>query len=224
MPRFALIGYPVSHSRSPELFRKAYGGKWDYDLVETPDFEQAWARFLLNYKAINITAPFKVKACERADILSPECARIGAANIAVKTADGIVAYNSDYLGLRSIIASAEPTRSTLDGNPGSAAVIGFGGAGRAAQAAATDCGYDVKIYHHDQVKNGVTADLIIYTLPCAVEGIEKFRCNCLIEANYRNPAFTPGSICDLRGGEARYIGGEQWLLSQARCGFDLMVK
>ncbi len=222
MPDFALIGYPISHSRSPELFRKAYGGRWKYDLVETPDFEEAWNRFLSGYKAVNITAPFKVRAFERADILSPECLRTGAANIAVKTADGIVAYNSDYRGLCSILAGegVQPR----EGRRALAAVIGFGGAGRAAKAAAEDCGYEVRVYRHNEVEDGVTADLIIYTLPCAVKGIEKFRCNCLIEANYRNPAFVTGSICGLDGGKAVYVSGNRWLEAQAERGFALMVR
>lgn len=222
MPDFALIGYPISHSRSPELFKRAYSGKWNYDLVETPDFEEAWGRFLSDYKAVNITAPFKVQACERADILSPECLRIGAANIAVKTADGIVAYNSDYRGLCTILAREDV--QSRDGRKRSAAVIGFGGAGRAAQAAAMDCGYEVNVYHHDEVEEGVSADLIIYTLPCAVKGIEKFRCSCLIEANYRNPAFTPDSVCGFNGGKAEYVSGVRWLEAQAECGFALMVR
>ncbi len=216
MPEFALIGYPVSHSRSPELFRKAYGGKWNYNLVETQDFEQAWKEFLDRYAAINVTSPFKESACRRADILSPECLRTRVANIAVKTADGIVAYNSDYRGLLSILSKVPVTSGT-------AAVIGYGGAGKAAQAAAADCGFDVKVYHHDEVGQGVTADLIIYTLPSAVEGIDKFRCNCLIEANYRNPSFCEGMVDGLNGGKARYVSGKDWLLAQAQCGYELMT-
>ena len=40
--RFGLIGNPVSGSKSPDLFKAAYGGKFPYDLIEEPDFETAW--------------------------------------------------------------------------------------------------------------------------------------------------------------------------------------
>jgi hypothetical protein len=58
MTRFALIGYPLVGSGSPALFYRAYNGKWSYELVDEPDFELAWERFLKDYKAINISAPF----------------------------------------------------------------------------------------------------------------------------------------------------------------------
>ena len=46
--RFGLIGNPVSGSKSPDLFKAAYGGKFPYDLIEEPDFETAgsWAQTL----------------------------------------------------------------------------------------------------------------------------------------------------------------------------------
>ena len=57
--RFGLIGDPIGHSASPQLFRTAYSGRFPYDLIEGSDFETSYVRFLREYKAINITAPFK---------------------------------------------------------------------------------------------------------------------------------------------------------------------
>ena len=62
MIKFGLIGHPIGHSASPALFAKAYGGRWQYDLIEGEDFEASWQRFLDEYQAINITAPFKETA------------------------------------------------------------------------------------------------------------------------------------------------------------------
>ena len=62
MIKFGLIGHPIEHSASPALFAKAYGGRWQYDLIEGEDFEASWQRFLDEYQAINITAPFKEAA------------------------------------------------------------------------------------------------------------------------------------------------------------------
>lgn len=205
MDRFGLIGHPIAHSLSPALFTAAYGGKYPYDLIETPDFEEAWARFLSDYKAINVTAPFKGNAFERADWKSPECERAGATNLVVKTPDGLKAYNSDYLGVKALL---EP----LGG--GTAAVIGFGGAGKAALAAAEDLGFSCTLYRHAEIAQGVRADVIIYTLPRFAEGADRLECAHLIEANYKDPCLSahPG-----------YIPGTEWLLQQAATGYILMT-
>ena len=100
MRKFGLIGHPIGHSLSPALFKAGYDGKYTYDLIETPDFEEAYQRFLNDYDGINVTAPFKELAIRKADILSEECKAIGATNLLIKTPEGIKAYNSDFLGVR----------------------------------------------------------------------------------------------------------------------------
>ena len=205
MDRFGLIGWPIGHSLSPALFTAAFGGKYPYDLIETPDFEQAWARFLNGYKAINVTAPFKENAFGRVDWKSPGCERIGATNLVVRTPEGMKAYNSDYLAVRSLL---EPLGCR------SAAVIGYGGAGKAALAAAEDLGLDTRLYRHAEVAGGVSADVVVYTLPRAVEGIDRLDCAHLLEANYRDPCLA---------GRPGYIPGSAWLLQQAVLGYELMT-
>lgn len=205
MDRFGLIGHPIAHSLSPALFRAAYGGKYAYDLIETPDFEEAWARFLAEYKAINVTAPFKGNAYERADWKSPECARSGATNLVVKTPEGLKAYNSDYLGVRALL---EPLPR------GCAAVIGFGGAGKAALAAAEDLGFETTLYRHAEIARGVSADVIVYTLPRFAEGADRLECAHLLEANYKDPCLA---------GHPGYIPGTAWHLMQAVLGYALMT-
>ena len=206
MDKFGLIGHPIAHSLSPRLFTAAYAGKYAYDLIETPDFGEAWERFLSDYKAINVTAPFKMEAFAKADWASPECGKIGASNLLVKTSEGIKAYNSDYLGVKRIIEQR--------GCSGSAAVIGFGGAGKAAYAAAIDCGLDTRLYRHAEIGSGVSADLVIYTLPGEVEGCRLIECDTLIEANYKDPCLK---------GHNGYVPGTEWHLWQAILGYSLMT-
>ena len=98
--KFGLIGHPIEHSLSPALFKAGYDGRYPYELIQTADFEEAYARFLTDYDGINVTAPFKELAIRKADILSEECQVIGATNLLIKTPEGIKAYNSDYLGVR----------------------------------------------------------------------------------------------------------------------------
>jgi len=231
IPRFGLIGFPAAHSQSPKLFREFCGGRWEYDIIETPSFEEAWSRFVDGpYKAVNVTAPFKEPAFEKSDIKSPECRRIKAANILVKTPSGIAAYNSDYLAVREMLKSFHFS---------SIAVIGYGGAGKAALAAAEDCRQDypcsVRLFRHNEISDGVKADIIIYTLPKSVPGIDKLDCSVLIEANYKNPCLS-NSLADPESDQARdsghapmktnlflYVPGTEWLRLQAELGFPLMV-
>ena len=98
--KFGLIGNPIAHSLSPALFKAGYDGRWLYELIEGSDFESSFKRFIDEYQGINVTAPFKEAAFAKADVLSEECRMIGAANILVKTPEGILACNSDYLGVR----------------------------------------------------------------------------------------------------------------------------
>ena len=208
MKQFGIIGYPAAHSLSPILFKEAYGGAFGYDIIETSSFDHAFGLFLKYYDAVNLTMPFKGLAAERADFRSEAVQATGAANILVKEADGIHAYNSDYLAVKKILES---------NNCDSCSIIGIGGAGKAALFAAEELGLDVRTYHHDEIADGVEADTVIFTLPKAVPGIERIRCRVLLEANYKDPCLQ--GIDGIRD----YIPGKEWLKFQAIEGYALMT-
>ncbi len=112
--KFGLIGYPIAESRSPELFRKAFGGKYEYYLIEGEDFEASWQTFIKDYQAVNVTAPFKQRAFEKVLAMavggnggvSGPCFKIKAANLLLKGPEGIEAHNSDFTGIILAIAGA----------------------------------------------------------------------------------------------------------------------
>lgn len=214
-PRFGLIGHPISHSLSPRLFSSAYAGRWQYDLIETPVFEEAFARFVKDYQAINITAPFKADAAASADIKSPEVEAIGAANILVKRPEGITAFNSDYLGVKKMLSELKGCSSC--------AVIGYGGAGKAAAEAARSEGLETRVYRHSEITGGVDADIIIFTLPRAAEGSDRLRCRFLIEANYKDPCLAGMEFTAPDGTPGTYIPGQKWLQAQAETGYEIMT-
>lgn len=219
--KFGLIGHPVEHSLSPQLFREAYGSRHSYDLIDEADFDKAWDIFISRYDGINVTAPFKEKALAKVDILSPECAKTGATNLVVKTASGTKAFNSDYLGLKALLKDLGITE-------GVALIIGFGGAGKAAAAAAADLGLDVVICNRTTSKaEGIrpldeipvlstVADVAIYTLPVSIPELEEASFSCLIEANYRDPQAADASA-------EKYIPGTEWLRYQALTGFPILI-
>ena len=210
MPKFGLIGYPAAGSLSPVLFKAAYGGRYPYEIIEEEDFDKAYKRFLAeDFKAVNITAPHKRAAADAADWRSPDVDRLGAANILIKTPSGSVeAFNSDVLAVARLI-------NGLDAS--TAIVIGMGGAGKAAFDACLQTGVKSSFLHHDEIGEDISADLIIYTLPKAVPGIENIKCRYLLEANYLTPA------CSDLPGVDHYISGKQWLKAQAILGYGLMT-
>lgn len=226
--RFGLIGHPIAGSGSPALFARAYGGRWPYDLIDNEDFESCWREFLSSYHAVNITAPFKEKAfrrvleCGRVD---SECEPVGAINIAVKTPEGIVGYNSDYLGVKRVLLEEG------FGTPYTplAIVVGFGGAGKAAAAAARSLGMEVVVCNRSRYTPEIrpledipvlapVADILIYTLsfplPILTAG-EAVLPGTVLEANYRTPC--------LENYGGRYIHGRRWLEAQAVEGYPLMT-
>ena len=226
MIKFGLIGHPLTGSGSPALFAKAYGDRWPYDLIDEPSFEAAWSRFLADYKAINVTAPFKTAAFERVAAcgrLSEDAIACGAVNIVVKEDAGdtsvLAGYNSDYLGVKALLSAEGFGKDYV------AVVVGFGGAGRAAAAAARALGIDVVVCNRSPLSGtrplselpllAAVADIVIYTLPVAVPEIEGLDVPVVLEANYLSPC--------LENHTGRYISGRRWLLEQARAGYEIMT-
>ena len=121
MGKYGLIGDPIATSKSPLLFEAAYKGQeqpdgsaYEYDLIEGSDFETSFKKFIDDYQAINVTAPFKELAYSKVEglaeqgkgVISGPVARIGATNLLVKTSEGIAAHNSDFTGIVAAIAEA----------------------------------------------------------------------------------------------------------------------
>ena len=235
MKKFGLIGHPIAHSLSPALFKAAYDGKYAYDLIEGEDFETSYRRFIEEYDAINVTAPFKEAAFAKADILSEECASTGATNLLVKTPEGIKAYNSDFLGVRMWLSEV-----TEDLKGVKILIVGLGGAGKAAAAAAESLGMDV-IRMNRTVRDSRTltldkfreclreADIMIYNIPAAIPELKELtdsdfnedKPKLILEANYKDPALR--ETMESFGSKAVYTGGETWLLYQAMTGYKILT-
>ena len=230
--KFGLIGHPIGHSLSPALFKAGYDGLYPYELIETPDFEEAYSAFLEEYDGINVTAPFKELALKKADIISDECRMIGATNLLVKTSEGVKAYNSDYLGVRLWLSEIS---KGMDRQP-RVLIVGMGGAGKAAAAAAKSSGYETVLINRTQYSPEIQslndfcdefrkADIIIYNLPVRIpqtdqlseEDLSAGNGKTILEANYRHPEF------HLEHENIRYVDGREWLLLQAVTGYEIFT-
>lgn len=230
MLKYGIIGYPLWHSKSPEAFTAAYSGRWSFDKIESPDFDYCWQRFLDEYAGLTVTNPFKEPAYRHSDIITPEVERIRATNLVVKTPEGIKAYNSDYRGLLQCISKAGFKKGDT------ALVVGCGGAGKAAAAAASELGLVTKITNRTPAKaeamrdhmgleihpfdDPADCDLLIYTIPGKIDKLERFHARTVMEANYANPSYNEELLARIG---ASYIGGKVWHYEQAVAGYQLMT-
>ena len=144
IPLAAIVGHPVSHSKSPRLhthWLKKYGIAGHYIPMEiSHDNLRDAIKMLpkLGFVGVNVTIPHKEAVLDLADLVTDRASLIGAANTLIFRADGkIHADNTDGYGfvqnLRHSAPDWEPTS-------GPAAVFGAGGASRAVLSSLLELG------------------------------------------------------------------------------------
>jgi shikimate dehydrogenase len=147
MPRLAVIGHPVAHSRSPAMQTAALaalglGEEWSYGALDLApaEFEpRVRALPAEGFAGANVTVPHKEAALGLADAPSEVAREIGAANTLVFAAGGIGAHNTDADGfLRSLPRPPGGQR---------ALVLGAGGAARAIVWALVREGAEVEVWN-----------------------------------------------------------------------------
>jgi shikimate dehydrogenase len=159
VPALAVLGHPVSHSRSPAMQNAALGAlelwEWDYGAVDVPpEGFASKVRELAagDFVGVNVTVPHKEAALAIADEASEASQQIGAANTLVFTADGIEAHNTDADGLLASLPVSPRGRRAL--------VLGAGGAARAAVWALLWEGAEVEVWNRTAEKGAaLTASL-----------------------------------------------------------------
>ena len=105
--RYAVIGHPIAHSKSPlihGLFAAATGQDMTYEAIDGGADEGGFDRALAAFRAaggkgMNVTLPFKLQALAAADEASDDARLAGAANAMRFDGDRIEARNFDGVGL-----------------------------------------------------------------------------------------------------------------------------
>lgn len=105
MDRYAVIGHPIGHSKSPlihTLFAQATGQALAYTAIEAP--LEGFAATVDAFRAaggrgVNVTLPFKLQACAYADEVSERARVAGAANALAFDGGVCRADNFDGVGL-----------------------------------------------------------------------------------------------------------------------------
>lgn len=132
MDRYAVVGNPISHSKSPlihGMFAEQTGQRLTYERLEAPldGFAETTRDFLQDGLGVNVTVPFKEQAWALVDERSAAAERAGAVNTIARRADGtLYGDNTDGKGLvRDISVNAGLALAGLR-----ILLVGAGGAAR----------------------------------------------------------------------------------------------
>jgi len=163
--RLAVLGHPVSHSRSPAMQSaalKALGlaGEWSYEAIEVAPGEfERHLRALPGegFVGANVTIPHKEAALAVADDATAPAQEIGAANTLSFAGGEIRADNTDAPGLLAALDSSPDGKRAL--------VLGAGGSARAAVWALAGKGATVEVWN----RTASRADELVRAL-AAVKG------------------------------------------------------
>jgi shikimate dehydrogenase len=107
--RYAVIGHPIAHSRSPEIhttFARETGQAMSYERILAPldGFRETVEIFrVAGGRGANVTLPFKLEAFQYANELTERARQAGAVNTLKFDGPKILGDNTDGVGLRKDI-------------------------------------------------------------------------------------------------------------------------
>ncbi len=144
MDLYGVIGRPILHSRSPQMFNAAFtelGLDSLYLRVSSTDLEHALGSIRsLGIKGFNVTAPYKELIVEHMDEV------VGSPVNTVVVRDGkLIGHNTDPAGVKGALVESGKTISN-------AAIIGAGGAARSAAMALIEMEAEVTIVNRTAAK------------------------------------------------------------------------
>ena len=168
--RFAVVGDPVSHSRSPAIHNAAFealgiDATFNYRCVPFDRFADVVEDLRAgDLDGVSVTMPHKRNAYDATDSLSEQAIRTGAVNTIVVEDERLVGYNTDIAGVEHAIRSIE------NGSDATVLILGYGGAAAAALVAAE--GRPIHVSGRDDSKTdlliervGVKAQAIAWGVP-----------------------------------------------------------
>jgi|SRR5215831_4794665 len=134
-PKYAVIGDPVEHSLSPQLFGWLFSelgvsGRYARERVRPEELGDLVSRIRRGeWNGISVTLPHKEAICPMLDELEPGASRIAACNCVLRRDSGRLAgFNTDGAGFRQALHSA----AGADLGGAHVLLLGAGGAARAA--------------------------------------------------------------------------------------------
>ena len=141
MLKFAILGYPLGHSISPQIHQAGFeslGIDATYEILETePENFLERINFLKknNYSGVNVTIPLKVKMAMFVEEVDKNASLAGAINtVKINSDKSFSGFNTDIAGFKSAI----PFNDILKDKE--VTILGTGGASRAVIVACVELG------------------------------------------------------------------------------------
>lgn len=221
---YGCIGEKLAHSFSKEIHAQLFDYK--YELCEIPrDKFDSFMR-ARDFKAINVTIPYKQDVIPYLDVISDTAKEIGAVNTIVNRDGKLYGYNTDFSGLSALI---KKLGVPLKGK--NVYILGSGGTSKTAFAAAKSLGAENIARVSRTAKDGCISyeqaytenvEFIINTTPCGMYpnigespvDIKRFKNLCgVVDAVY-NP-LSSQLVCDTAAAGIPSVGGLYMLVAQA---------
>lgn len=169
---YGLLGKVLAHSFSPEIH--ALIGDYDYKLTELTEDKVEGFLKERDFKAINVTIPYKQTVMPFLDEISESAKAIGAVNTVVNRDGKLYGYNTDFDGLKALAESLIPDLKGLK-----VLILGSGGTSHTAQAVAKAMGAKEIVVASIMGEEGTVsydearslhndADFLINTTPCGM--------------------------------------------------------
>ena len=150
MKKYGCIGKKLTHSFSKEIHAKL--AEYEYELIELSEEEIKSFFDEKNFKAINVTIPYKETVIPYLDSVSDIAKRIGAVNTIVNRDGKLCGYNTDYYGMKALI---EKIGIDIEGKK--VLVLGTGGTSKTARVVAKDLGAsEILIVSRSKKENCIT--------------------------------------------------------------------
>ena len=151
-----VIGFPVNHSLSPRLHefwlrRQGISGMYVPVAATTENFSESVEILQrAGFAGVNLTVPHKESAYALADRVDSAAQPVGAANLLLFNEDKIEGRNTDLGGLHESLIEEFGTGSFVGS---AAALLGAGGAARAAIAALSELGFrEIRVLGRNMVR------------------------------------------------------------------------
>ena len=154
--KVGLIGFPVAHSKSPQMqgaaFKAAGLLDWTYELWNTPHDEIAQRVQMIrdddSTAGANVTVPHKLNVMPYLDEISEQAEAIGAVNTIFKQDGKLLGDNTDWVGfLNDLLWHGVKVREASH-----ALVLGAGGSARGIVYALLHSGWDVTVVNRDHLR------------------------------------------------------------------------
>ncbi|HEY5713947.1 MAG TPA: shikimate dehydrogenase, partial [Candidatus Gracilibacteria bacterium] len=203
MKHYAVIGFPIEHSRSPRLHQAAFGlldmDDCHFEALEIkPEDLGSWIKndFRKFYQGAAITVPHKIEALKYIDVPTDSAIKIGAINTLYWLEDKVIGTNTDSVGA---LKAVESVMNDVENKK--VLILGAGGAARSIIFALNFAGMKVAVWNRTSQKAQALAqefevgyldaltpeafdlfDLIVNTTPV---GLKKWE--SLVPADYWSP-------------------------------------